>query len=148
MDHHDEVVIVPYCDGPYLVRGPAALRDQDGAEITAGRATFALCRCGKSRQRPFCDGSHQVVRFRAPSGREDRRGEPAAAGPPVAPRTRAPAELELIAIGRQLDALRDRLSRSSDVGDPLRGRALAETSRLLASAAAWLERAATEGEAA
>ena len=69
----DEVVITPYRDGPLLVRGPFRMVDQDGAEIVVDRRTVALCRCGKSRTRPFCDGSHQVVRFRAPSGLEAGR---------------------------------------------------------------------------
>ena len=76
----DETVITPYRDGPLLVRGPFRLQDQDGEEIEVGRRTVALCRCGKSRTRPFCDGSHHVVRFRAPSGAEDGR-EPGGATP-------------------------------------------------------------------
>jgi CDGSH-type Zn-finger protein len=68
----DEATITPYRDGPLLVRGPFRLLDQDGEEIEVDRGTVALCRCGKSRLRPFCDGSHKVVRFRAPSGPEDR----------------------------------------------------------------------------
>jgi CDGSH-type Zn-finger protein len=67
-----EVVIVPYVDGPYLVRGPVTLRDQSGASIESQRATIALCRCGKSRVRPFCDGTHHLIRFRAPSQPEAR----------------------------------------------------------------------------
>ncbi|MGN6169624.1 MAG: CDGSH iron-sulfur domain-containing protein [Solirubrobacteraceae bacterium] len=39
------------------------------------RGTIALCRCGKSRIRPFCDGTHQLVRFRAPSGVERFLGQ-------------------------------------------------------------------------
>ena len=66
-------MITPYRDGPLLVRGPFTLRDQDGNEIEVGRKTVALCRCGKSRTRPFCDGTHQLVRFRAPSGLENGR---------------------------------------------------------------------------
>jgi CDGSH-type Zn-finger protein len=66
----EEVVIVPYQDGPYIIRGPVVLRDQDGASITVDRRTIALCRCGKSRMRPFCDGTHQVIRFRAGSAPE------------------------------------------------------------------------------
>jgi CDGSH-type Zn-finger protein len=69
----EEVVITPYRDGPLLVRGPFRLTDQDGREISLRRETIALCRCGKSRIRPFCDGSHQLTRFRAPSGVEDRQ---------------------------------------------------------------------------
>ena len=68
----DEATITPYRDGPLLVRGPFRLVDQDGDEIEVDRGTVALCRCGKSRLRPFCDGSHKVVRFRAPSAAEDR----------------------------------------------------------------------------
>ena len=69
----DEATITPYRDGPLLVRGPFRLLDQDGNEIEPGRDTVALCRCGKSRLRPFCDGSHKVVRFRAPSAPEQGR---------------------------------------------------------------------------
>lgn len=79
----DDVVITPYRDGPLLVRGPFTLSDQDGNEIATGRRTVALCRCGKSRNRPFCDGTHQLIRFRAPSGAEDGR-QPGANGRPTA----------------------------------------------------------------
>ena len=65
-----EVTITPYRDGPYLLRGPFILRDQDGAEIPNARRVVALCRCGKSRTRPFCDGTHRLVDFHAPSGSE------------------------------------------------------------------------------
>ena len=68
----DRVTITPYRDGPLLVRGDFELLDQDGRPIEPGRDTVALCSCGKSRLRPFCDGSHKLVRFRAPSGREER----------------------------------------------------------------------------
>ena len=67
-----EVTITPYRDGPLLVRGPFRMLDQDGNEIAVERDVVALCRCGKSRLRPFCDGTHNVVRFRAPSAAEDR----------------------------------------------------------------------------
>jgi len=66
--------ITTYRDGPLLVRGPFTLIDQDGNEITTPSATVALCRCGRSRMRPFCDGTHQVVRFRCPSAPEQGRG--------------------------------------------------------------------------
>jgi CDGSH-type Zn-finger protein len=68
----DDVTITPYRDGPLLVRGPVRLQDQDGNEIEVDRETIALCRCGRSRARPFCDGTHKLVRFAAPSGREQR----------------------------------------------------------------------------
>jgi CDGSH-type Zn-finger protein len=71
--------ITPYRDGPLIVRGPFVLEDQDGKPIDAGRETIALCRCGKSRMRPFCDGTHRLVRFRAPSSAESGREAGAAA---------------------------------------------------------------------
>jgi CDGSH-type Zn-finger protein len=77
----DETTITPYRDGPLVIRGPFKLVDQDGEEIEVRRETIALCRCGKSRLRPFCDGSHKLVRFSAPSGAEDRAGA-APATPP------------------------------------------------------------------
>lgn len=61
--------ITPYKDGPLLVRGPFEIVDQDGNPIDAGRKTIALCRCGKSRIKPFCDGTHKATRFKAESGR-------------------------------------------------------------------------------
>jgi CDGSH-type Zn-finger protein len=69
-----KTLITPYRDGPLLVRGTFRLQDQDGNEIEVARDTIALCRCGKSRMRPFCDGSHKLVDFRAPSKRESGRG--------------------------------------------------------------------------
>jgi CDGSH-type Zn-finger protein len=68
----DAVRITPYRDGPLLVRGPFLFTDQDGNSIRVDRTTVALCRCGKSRIRPFCDGTHKVIGFSAPSGVEDR----------------------------------------------------------------------------
>jgi CDGSH-type Zn-finger protein len=59
--------ITPYRDGPLIVRGDFRLVDQDGAEIDPGRATIALCRCGKSGIKPFCDGAHKRSGFSAPS---------------------------------------------------------------------------------
>lgn len=62
-----QVEIVPYRDGPYLVRGPVNLKDQNGESIDVSRRTIALCRCGKSRIRPLCDGTHRLIGFRASS---------------------------------------------------------------------------------
>jgi CDGSH-type Zn-finger protein len=59
--------ITPYRDGPLIVRGDFRLVDQDGAEIDPGRNTIALCRCGKSGIKPFCDGTHKRSGFSAPS---------------------------------------------------------------------------------
>jgi CDGSH-type Zn-finger protein len=59
--------ITPYRDGPLIVRGDFRLIDQDGYEIDPGRQTIALCRCGKSGIKPFCDGAHKRSGFSAPS---------------------------------------------------------------------------------
>ena len=67
-----DTLITAYRDGPLLVRGPFRLVDQNGDEIVIDRETVALCRCGKSRMRPFCDGTHNLIRFKCPSGAEDR----------------------------------------------------------------------------
>jgi CDGSH-type Zn-finger protein len=69
--------ITPYRDGPLIVRGDFRLVDQDGAEIDPGRKTVALCRCGKSGIKPFCDGTHKRSGFSAPSA--PSRPRPAAA---------------------------------------------------------------------
>ena len=50
--------IQPYQDGPYVIRGDFCLVDENGDEIELHRRTIALCRCGRSRMKPFCDGSH------------------------------------------------------------------------------------------
>ena len=62
--------ITPYRDGPYIVRGEFTITDQDGNEIEPGRGTIALCRCGRSQIRPFCDGTHKLIGFRAAGGSE------------------------------------------------------------------------------
>lgn len=62
--------ITPYRNGPYLIRGSFRLLDQGGEEIEVDRKTIALCRCGRSRIRPFCDGTHKAIGFVAESGSE------------------------------------------------------------------------------
>ena len=80
------VSIIPYRDGPLLVRGDFEILDAAGNAIPAARNPVALCRCGKSRIKPFCDGTHKLAGFRAPSGREDYStlaAEDIAANPPA-----------------------------------------------------------------
>ena len=57
--------VTPYPDGPLIVRGPIRLIDEDGKEIPVRRSTIALCRCGRSRMKPFCDGTHKSTGFQA-----------------------------------------------------------------------------------
>jgi len=80
------VTITPYRDGPYIVRGSFKVLDDAGRELALGRRTVALCRCGKSRLRPLCDGTHRAIGFRAPGQAESydgpsrRDAEPSASG--------------------------------------------------------------------
>jgi len=69
-DQSSPVTITPYPNGPYLVRGDFVVQDQQGHELPSERRTIALCRCGKSRIRPFCDGTHKLIGFEAPSEAE------------------------------------------------------------------------------
>ena len=62
-----DVTIAIRPNGPYLVTGPIALTDADGTavDIPAGKTTVALCRCGASTNKPFCDGTHSKIGFEA-----------------------------------------------------------------------------------
>lgn len=51
--------------GPYLVRGPVTLTDVDGNVYEIEGDNIALCRCGGSSTKPFCDGSHRTNGFTA-----------------------------------------------------------------------------------
>ncbi len=50
-------------NGPYLIKGPVALQDADGTPIPTERDVIALCRCGGSTTKPFCDGTHSKIGF-------------------------------------------------------------------------------------
>ena len=61
----DEVIIKVRESGPYLVRGNITLTDADGNPYTIAGENVALCRCGASTNKPFCDGTHSKVGFEA-----------------------------------------------------------------------------------
>jgi CDGSH-type Zn-finger protein len=51
-------------DGPYKVTGPVRLVDPEGNEIPYDASRpIALCRCGQSRTKPFCDKAHRGAGF-------------------------------------------------------------------------------------
>jgi CDGSH-type Zn-finger protein len=53
-------------NGPYLVEGDMELVDVNGNKVdTTGKPRVALCRCGASVTKPFCDGTHSKVGFQA-----------------------------------------------------------------------------------
>lgn len=61
--------VTAYPDGPLIVRGEIDLLDEHGASIRQTRHTVALCRCGASAIKPWCDGTHKITGFstRAPA---------------------------------------------------------------------------------
>ena len=65
MPDQNPVTITPYNNGPLIVRGDFQILRQDGTDATGGRKTVALCRCGVSSIKPFCDGTHKLVNFSA-----------------------------------------------------------------------------------
>jgi CDGSH-type Zn-finger protein len=52
-------------NGPLVIQGAVKVVDHLGNEfsIPAGKDNIALCRCGQSRNKPFCDGSHRSCSF-------------------------------------------------------------------------------------
>ena len=51
-------------NGPIIIDGEFQLVDADGKDWDAqGRMKITLCRCGHSKQKPFCDGSHKKMEF-------------------------------------------------------------------------------------
>jgi CDGSH-type Zn-finger protein len=59
----DKVTIQTRPNGPLLVKGPITLVDADGTEFKVEGDTVALCRCGGSTRKPFCDGTHSRIGF-------------------------------------------------------------------------------------
>lgn len=56
------IEVAPLPNGPLLVRGPIRVTRTDGSVEELPRAAF--CRCGQSKNKPFCDGTHREVGFR------------------------------------------------------------------------------------
>ncbi len=54
-------------NGPLLIQIPVKIIDHLGNEfaIPLGKENIALCRCGQSKNKPFCDGSHRQCGFQA-----------------------------------------------------------------------------------
>jgi CDGSH-type Zn-finger protein len=51
-------------NGPYIVKGEVQLKDSDGNSYPVEQR-MALCRCGASTEKPFCDGTHSKIGFQA-----------------------------------------------------------------------------------
>jgi len=59
-----DVTISIIKNGPLIVNGPVDLKDSEGKAYPAQKR-IALCRCGASTEKPFCDGTHSKVGFQA-----------------------------------------------------------------------------------
>ena len=58
--------------GPFIVKGLKQLTDAQGNSIKIDKPVIALCRCGASKNKPFCDGAHSSIGF---SGEKERTEE-------------------------------------------------------------------------
>jgi CDGSH-type Zn-finger protein len=56
---HPDVVLCP--GGPLLLRGEQVVEGDDGSVHRTTRPVSAVCRCGKSASRPWCDGTHKLL---------------------------------------------------------------------------------------
>lgn len=63
MSEETKIVVRP--NGPYVVEGPLTVIDLAGNEFKSDRPRIALCRCGGSSSKPFCDGTHARIGFAA-----------------------------------------------------------------------------------
>lgn len=62
-------------NGPLFVQGDdVTLIDADGTVIEPSRRPFALCRCGQSTNKPFCDGTHKNIEFDGTCARQTPAG--------------------------------------------------------------------------
>lgn len=52
-------------NGPYYLRGDIEIVTQTGERLHSSLRA-SLCRCGSSRNKPFCDNNHDMIRFQAP----------------------------------------------------------------------------------
>lgn len=57
-----DVTIKVRDNGSYLVSGKVELIDAEGNRFET-KERFSLCRCGASKNKPFCDGSHKEIGF-------------------------------------------------------------------------------------
>ena len=73
----DPVVIRCRENGPYVIKGVVKIVDANGNEfaIPEGKENVALCRCGRSKCRPFCDGTHREIGFVANEVAASNKGE-------------------------------------------------------------------------
>ena len=53
-------------NGPLLIEGDdVTVTDWNGNPYEIAKRPFVMCRCGQSKERPFCDGTHKTIGFQA-----------------------------------------------------------------------------------
>ena len=62
-----ETTVEPRPNGPLFVRGSVRIVGPEG-ELIREDTRLALCRCGASQNKPFCDGTHRRIGFTTASG--------------------------------------------------------------------------------
>ncbi len=60
-------------NGPYIAQGSIELLDTEGEKYPLDKESLALCRCGQSANKPFCDGTHSKIGFEATEKVADRK---------------------------------------------------------------------------
>jgi CDGSH-type Zn-finger protein len=56
-----DVVVRVVPDGPLLIRGADTIRDENGDDHEVTRPVVAVCACGKSARKPWCDSTHKAI---------------------------------------------------------------------------------------
>lgn len=63
-----DIVIQLKKGGSIKLPGPIVFVDEEGNERVVEREVVSLCRCGGSKDKPFCDGTHRSIGFEGPGG--------------------------------------------------------------------------------
>lgn len=69
-------IIKPMKDGPLVAQGIPNLKDSVGIDVKQEKSAFGLCRCGQSKNKPFCNGSHSAAGFSSDHGDAKVRNTP------------------------------------------------------------------------
>ncbi len=68
--------IVPCKNGPLYAENMPELKDEAGNILEGKGESYSLCRCGQSKNKPFCDGSHAKAGFESKNHVEETRNDP------------------------------------------------------------------------